>query len=126
MICGSFLVSSWYLHTSVATSCLLLSWLLKGRGKKGEVYSFIPILICRIDRACESNPPPTIYFFVVAPNSIIVPPHSTLHFTASSTTYPRWLMAFLFSHFPFPFFIFSFLLSFPMEYGFSVPILFLS
>ena len=96
--------------------------------QKGEVYSLIPSLIRRIDRACESYSPPTIHFFVVAPNPIIVPPHSTLHPSVSSTPYPRWLMVFPFFHFPFPFFLIFFPspLSFPMEYGFSAPILFLS
>ena len=45
--------------------------------QKGEVSSLIPSLIRRINRACESNSPPTIHFYVVASNPIIVPPHST-------------------------------------------------
>ena len=49
----------------------------QGERQKREVYSLIPSLIRRIDRACESYSPPTIHFFVVSPNPIIVPPHST-------------------------------------------------
>ena len=99
----------------------------RGERQKREVYSLIPCLIRRIDRVCESYSPSTIHFLVVPPNPIIVPPHSTLHSSASSTLYPRWLMAFPFSHFPFPFFLFFLTpLSFPMEYEFSAPILLLS
>ena len=59
--------------------CFLFAAILvpQGERQKGEVYSLIPSLIRRIDRACESYSPPTIHFFVVAPNPIIVPPHST-------------------------------------------------
>ena len=99
----------------------------QGERQKGEVYSLISGLIRRFNRACESYSPPTIHFFDVAPNPIIVPPHSTLHSSVSSISYPRWLMAFLFFIFLFIFsYFFLIPLSFPMEYGFSAPILFLS
>ena len=110
--------------------CFLFAVILVAQGErqKREVYSLIPSLIHRIDKACEFYLPPTIHFFVVAPNPIIVPPHSTLHSSASSTPYPRWLMVFPFSYFPFPFFFLFFLipLPFPMQYGYSALILFLS
>jgi hypothetical protein len=59
--------------------CFLFVVILVAQGKrqKGEVYSLIPSLIRRIDRACESYSPPTIHFFVVSPSPIIVPLHST-------------------------------------------------
>ena len=108
--------------------CFLFDAILvpQGERQKGEVYSLIPSLISRIDRACEFYSPPIIHFFVVVPNPIIVPPQFTLYST-SPTLYPHWLMAFSFSHFSFPFFLFFLIpLSFPMEYGFSASILFLS
>ena len=124
MICGSFLVSSWYSPAGVVFVVILVA---QGERQKEEVYSLISSLIRRIDRPCESYSPPTIHFFVVAPNPIIVSSHSTLHSSVSSTSYPRWLMAFPFFIFLFIFsYFFSSPLSFPMEYGFSAPILFLS
>ena len=125
MICGNFFTSSWYSSASAAASYLLLSWLLKGRDKKKEVYSLIPSLIRRIDRACESYSPPTIHFFVVAPNPIIVPPHSTPPRRPLRIRAGLWPFLFLIFLFFFSYF-FSSLLSFLMEYGFSAPILFLS
>ena len=103
-----FAATSWRLPgTHLLVLLLLVAVILVAQGErqKGEVYSLISSLICRIDRVCESYSPPTIHFFVVAPNTIIVPPHSTLHSSTSSTPYPRWLMAFPFSHFSFPFFL---------------------
>ena len=99
MIWGGFLASSCYSPTGVAASCLLLSWLLKGEIKRRGLFR-------RIDRTCETYSPPPIHFSVLSPNPIIVLPHSTLHSSASSTPYSRWLMAFPFSHYLFPFFLF--------------------
>jgi len=75
MICGSFLVLTCW------CCCFLFAVILVAQGErqKGEIYTLIPILIRRIDWACESYSPPIIHFFVIAPNPIIVPPHSTLH-----------------------------------------------
>ena len=101
--------ASWRLSSTHQLVLLLLlccylgcSW---GETKRRDLLSH-PSFIRRIDRACESYSPSTIHFFVVARNPIIVPPHSTLHSSASSTPYPRWLMVFPISHFPILFFLF--------------------
>ena len=94
----SFLASSWYSPAGAVFAVVLVAL---GERQKEEVYFLISSLIRRIDRPCESYSPPTIHFFVVAPNPIIVPPHSTLHSSVSFTSYPRWLMAYPFSHFSF-------------------------
>ena len=52
MICGSFLASSSYSPTGIAV--ILVD---QGERQKEEVYSLIPSLIHRIDRACESYSP---------------------------------------------------------------------
>ena len=88
----------------------------QGERQKGEVYSLIPSLIRRIDRACESYSPPTIHFFVVAPNPIVVPPHSIpprrpLRIRAGLWSFLFLIFIFLFSYF------FLIPLWFPMEYG---------
>ena len=107
--------------------CFLFAVILVAQGKrlKGEVYSLIPSLIRRIDRACESYSPSTIHFFVVATNPIIVPPHSTPPRRPLRIRAGLWPFLFLIFLFFFSYF-FSSLLSFLMEYGFSAPILFLS
>ena len=73
MICSNFLVLTCW------CCCFLFAVILVAQGErqKGEIYSLIPSLIRRINGVCESYSPSTIYFFVVATNPIIVPPHST-------------------------------------------------
>ena len=115
MICGSFLASSWYSPAGVVFVVILVA---QGERQKEEVYSLISSLIRRIDRPCESYSPPTNHFFVVAPNPIIVPPHSTFHSSACPLHIRAGLWPFLFLIFLFLFFIFSFPLSFPMKYGY--------
>ena len=122
------MAASWRLAgTHLLVMLLLVAIILVAQGdrQKGEVYSLIPNLTRRIDRVCESYSPSTIHFFVVATNPIIVPPHSTpprrpLRIRAGLWSFLFLIFLFFFSYF------FSSPLSFPMEYGFSAPILFLS
>ena len=97
---GVFLVLTCY------CCCFLFDAILvpQGERQKGEVYSLIPSLISRIDRACEFYSPPIIHFFVVAPNPIIVPPHSTpprrpLRIRAGLWPFLFLIFLFLFSYF---------------------------
>ena len=74
------MAASWHLPSTHLLVLLLLVCCYFGcsRGEtKRELYSLIPSLTRRIDRVRESYSLATIHFFVVAPNPIIVPPHST-------------------------------------------------
>ena len=114
------MAASWRLSSTHQLVLLLLlccylgcSW---GETKRRDLLSH-PSFIRRIDRACESYSPPTNHFFVVAPNPIIVPPHSTFHSSACPLHIRAGLWPFLFLIF---LFLFSYFFSSPYRFQWNM------